>query len=104
MKALQGWDNTSISFYRDLAVNGEKIILGIRYGNWTNVSSRDHATNWADAFRDAIQRYIHSYYTVTGIDLSAPTVNINPEVSALLPGLHIYRRLNREKQRFSRRF
>ena len=104
MKALQGWDNTSISFYRDLAVNGEKIILGIRYGNWTNVSSRDHATNWADAFRDAIQRYIHSYYTVTGIDLSTPTVNINPEVSALLPGLHIYRRLNREKQRFSRRF
>ncbi len=97
MKALQGWDNTSISFYRDLAVYGEKIILGIRYGNWTNITRRDHATNWADAFRDAIQRYIHSYYTVTGIDLSAPNVNINSEEKYLLPGMLIQQKNTRDR-------
>jgi hypothetical protein len=102
MKAMQGWDNTSITFYRDLAVYGEKIILGIRYGNWTAVTRRDHATNWADAFRDAIQRYIHSYYTVTGIDLAATNVNINSAEKFILPGLLINNRLNRDK-RFIRR-
>jgi hypothetical protein len=97
MKALQGWDNTSISFYRDLGVYGEKIILGIRNGNWTNVTRRDHATNWADAFRDAIQRYIHSYYTVTGIDLAAKNVTINSQEKFLLPGVLIQQRLVRER-------
>jgi hypothetical protein len=103
MKALQGWDNTSITFYRDLAVYGEKIILGIRNGNWTNVTRRDHATNWADAFRDAIQRYIHSYYTVTGIDLAAKNVNINSQEKFLLPGVLIQQRILRDRGTFSRR-
>ncbi|MDN3548635.1 hypothetical protein [Mucilaginibacter aquaedulcis] len=98
MKTLQGWDNTNISFYRDLAVYGEKIILGIRYGDWTNITRRDHATNWADAFRDAIQRYIHSYYTVTGIDLSAQSVHINSEERYLLPGMLIQQKRMRQKQ------
>ena len=102
MKALQGWDNTSITFYRDLAVYGEKIILGIRYGNWTAVTRRDNATNWADAFRDAIQRYIHSYYTVTGIDLAAQNVNINSAEKYTLPGMLIQQRLTNNR-RFIRR-
>ncbi len=97
MKTLQGWDNTSISFYRDLAVYGEKIILGIRYGNWANITRRDHATNWADSFRDAIQRYIHSYYTITGVDLSAQNVNVNSEEKYMLPGIHIGNKLQRER-------
>jgi hypothetical protein len=98
MKALQGWDNTSISFYRDLAVYGEKIILGVRYGNWTNITNRDHATNWADAFRDGIQRYIHSYYTITGIDLAAQNVNVNSEDNYLLPGIAIKIKNNKERK------
>ncbi|NCD68720.1 hypothetical protein [Mucilaginibacter agri] len=98
MKSLQGWDNTSISFYRDLAVYGEKITLGIRLGDWTNKSRRDHATNWADAFRDAIQRYIHSYYTVTGIDLAAPNININPADKYLLPGMLIHQKHIKQRQ------
>jgi hypothetical protein len=97
MKALQGWDNTNISFYRDLAVYGEKIILSVRYGNWTNITRRDHATNWADAFRDAIQRYIHSYYTVTGVDLSAQNVNTNSEERYLWPGMLIKDKFMRAK-------
>ena len=97
MKKLQSWDNTSISFYRDLAVYGEKIILGIRYGNGTQITRRDHATNWADAFRDAIQRYIHSYYTITGVDLSSQNVSVNPEEKYLMPGMLIRERYMREK-------
>lgn len=97
MKTLQGWDNTSISFYRDLAVYGEKIILGIRYGNWSVITRRDHATNWADAFRDAIQRYIHSYYTITGVDLSAKNINMNSEQISVVPGVLINERHFRQK-------
>jgi hypothetical protein len=98
MKSLQGWDNTNIGFYRDLAVYGEKIILGIRYGNWTNITRRDHATNWADAFRDAIQRYIHSYFTVTGVDLSAQNINVNSQEKYLLPGMLIQQKRVKQKQ------
>ncbi len=101
MKALQGWDNTSISFYHDLAVYGEKILLGIRNGDWTNVTRRDNATNWADAFRDAIQRYIHSYYTVTGIDLAAKNVSVNAEEKYLQPGILIRQKYVMEKNRRS---
>ena len=104
MKALQGWDNTSITFYGDLAEYGEKIILGIRYGNWEKISNRDKATNWADAFRNAIQRYIHSYYTITGIDLSAQNVNINSNSGEKLslPGMLIQQKLLREKSMMRR--
>jgi hypothetical protein len=102
MKSLQGWDNTSISFYRDLAVYGEKILLGVRFGNWTEIDNRDNATNWADEFRDAIQRYIHSYYTVTGVDLSAKNVNINPEQNFLMPGMLIQQRIKTEQTAFRR--
>jgi len=96
MKALQGWDNTSVSFYHDLAIYGEKIILGIRFNNWTTISTRDSATNWADAFRDAIQRYIHSYYTVTGIDIAAQNVHINNGANYLLPSILIQNRTRKQ--------
>lgn len=102
MKALQGWDNTSVSFYRDLAIYGEKIILGIRYGNWTTISRRDNATNWADAFRDSIQRYIHSYYTVTGIDLAAQNVHINSSERYTLPGMLIQQKVNHARRSIRR--
>lgn len=97
MKALQGWNSAPINVYRDLAVYGEKILLGIRYGNWSVLTSRDHATNWADAFRDTIQRYVHSYYTVTGVDLSAQNVSINSQEKYLLPGILIREKFMRER-------
>ena len=35
MKTLQGWTDTSILHFRDMAIFGEKILLSIRFGEWT---------------------------------------------------------------------
>ncbi|HXB94588.1 MAG TPA: hypothetical protein VNU70_05500, partial [Puia sp.] len=71
MKSLQGWPGASISYFRDLAVYGEEIILSIRWISWSQVNNRDIAREWAIIFRNAIQRYIFCYQAVTGVDLSA---------------------------------
>ncbi len=72
MRNLQGWGGNDILSYYELAVHGEKVLLSIRYGNWSQVSlTQDDASNWAVAFRNNIQRYVHAYRVVTGVDLSA---------------------------------
>lgn len=94
MKNLQGWDNTSILHYYDLAYNGEKILLGIRYGDWANSGFKgDDASNWAVAFRDHIMKYVNAYRVVTGIDLSVDAIRVRPEDRALQPSHLIQRRL-----------
>ena len=76
MRLIQGWGSASIVSYYELAVCGEQILLSIRYGNWNDVNiSSDSAANWAKAFRDRIQRYIHAYRVVTGVDLSEDVVD-----------------------------
>ena len=35
MNKLQGWSDTSVLHFRDLAVFGEQLLLGIRFGAWT---------------------------------------------------------------------
>ena len=35
MKQLQGWADTSVMHFRDLAVFGEQLLLSIRFGTWT---------------------------------------------------------------------
>jgi hypothetical protein len=70
MKTLQGWTDTSILHFRDLAIHGEKLLLSIRYGLWTNVIQPDQAANWARYWRPEIQGYTHAYRTVTGADLT----------------------------------
>ena len=47
MKKLQGWTEVSVRFFRDLGVFGEQILLSIRYGDWSNVTDRQQAANWA---------------------------------------------------------
>lgn len=76
MKKLQGWTDTSITHFRNLAVYGEQILLSVRYGNW-NASSidQDHAKVWARYWRPEIQGYIHAYLAATGIDLSDDIVD-----------------------------
>jgi hypothetical protein len=75
MRLLQGWGDTSVSHFRDLAVYGEQILLSIRYGNWMTSAITPQAANWARTWREEIQIYIHAYRTVTGVDLTAEPVD-----------------------------
>jgi hypothetical protein len=75
MKKLQGWTDTSITHFRNLAVYGEQILLSIRYGNWNEVNDQDNAKIWARYWRPEIQGYIHAYLAATGVDLSEDIVD-----------------------------
>ena len=55
--------------FRDLAVFGEQLLLGIRFGAWSAEFRPDQAANWARYWRSELQGYIHAYRAVTGIDL-----------------------------------
>jgi hypothetical protein len=73
MKTLQGWTDVSVRHFRDLGVYGEQLLLSIRYGNWSDVTSTLSAENWATIWKDPIQQYVHSYRAATGVDLSMST-------------------------------
>lgn len=75
MKKLQGWTDTSITHFRNLAVFGEQILLSIRYGDWSEINNQDFAKTWARDWRPEVQGYIYSYHAATGIDLSEETVD-----------------------------
>lgn len=70
MNKLQGWSDVSVLHFRDLAVFGEQLLLGIRFGAWTEVIEPDQAANWARYWRPEVQGYIHAYRAVTGVDLT----------------------------------
>ena len=38
MKKLQGWSDTSVLHFRNLAIFGEQLLLSIRYGDWSDVN------------------------------------------------------------------
>ena len=70
MKELQGWSPTSVTHFLDLAICGEQILLTVRHGRWNeSTRTRDDAANWAITWRNEIQRYVHAYRAVTGVDL-----------------------------------
>ncbi len=74
MKKLQGWGDTTITHFNELAVDGERILLSIRFGDWSDLNnSSDHARNWARYWKPEIQRYLYGYLAVTGVDLMADT-------------------------------
>jgi len=73
MKTLQGWPDVSARHFRDLAVFGERILLTLRWGDWSAINDALSAQNWAIYMRGAIQGYVHAYRAVTGVDLSATT-------------------------------
>lgn len=70
MRRLQGWSDVTITNFHELAVYGEQLLLSVRYGDWIDVNDQESARNWARYWRPEIQRYIHSYNAVTGVDLS----------------------------------
>ena len=53
MKKLQGWTDTSVLHFRNLGLFGEQILLGIRWGFWSDVQEPEQAFNWARIFRPA---------------------------------------------------
>jgi hypothetical protein len=72
MKKLQGWTDTTVTHFHELAVTGERILLSIRYGDWVDIeNTQEQARNWARYWKPEIQRYIHGYQAVTGVDLMA---------------------------------
>ena len=81
MKELQGWSPTSVTHFLDLALCGEQILLTVRHGRWNeSTRTRDDAANWAITWRNEIQRYVHAYRAVTGVDLQCGSDATPPSV------------------------
>lgn len=94
MKRLQGWTDVTITHFRELAVYGEQILLSIRYGDWIDINDQDQAKNWARNWRPEIQRYMHAYHAVSGVDLSAETVDArSAETRSAQPSMLLHKRL-----------
>ena len=91
MKTLQGWTDTSVMHFHNLAVFGEQIVLSIRYGAWSKVFEPTQAFNFARFWRPQVQGYIHAYRAATGVDLSIDAAN--PVTEATLPSVLLRQRL-----------
>ena len=96
MKKLQGWTDTTITHFYELAVTGERILLSIRYGDWSDIENiEDQAKNWARSCKPEIQRYIHGYRTATGVDLAAEVTDTRDAATRYLqPSVLLQRRLD----------
>jgi hypothetical protein len=95
MKKLQGWTDTTITHFYELAVTGERILLSVRYGDWSDIENiEDQAKNWARSSKPEIQRYIHGYRTATGVDLAAEITDTRDAATRYLqPSVLLQRRL-----------
>jgi hypothetical protein len=94
MKRLQGWSDVTITHFHELGVYGEQIVLSIRYGDWIVVNDQEQARNWARDWRPEIQRYMHAYHAVSGVDLTAETVDTrSAEARYAQPSLLLQKRL-----------
>jgi hypothetical protein len=96
MKFLQGWTDTSILHFRDMAIHGEKILLSCRFGRWTDEIHPENAANWARYWRPEVQGYMYAYRAATGVDLAA--VNVTGQVNATLPAVLLQQRLPQQVQ------
>jgi hypothetical protein len=90
MKSLQGWSDTSITHFHNLAIFGEQILLSIRYEAWSTVTQPAQAANWARIWRAEIQGYTHAYRAATGVDLSA--ITSSQRVDSAPPSVHLLNR------------
>jgi hypothetical protein len=91
MKKLQGWTDTSVMHFRNLAMFGEQLLLSIRYGHWSDVYEPNQAFNWARFWRPQVQGYIHAYRAATGVELASETVDSGAD--ATLPSVLLQKRL-----------
>ncbi|AUZ35740.1 hypothetical protein C3B78_15655 [Arthrobacter sp. PGP41] len=94
MKSMQGWSDVSVTHFYDLAVHGEQLLLSVRHGRWNESTMKsDDAKNWAIAWKSSVQRYIHAYRAVTGVDLSE-------RVDTTMPSTLLQRRLAQKLVRY----
>ena len=94
MKSMQGWSDVSVTHFYDLAVHGEQLLLSVRHGRWNESTMKaDDAKNWAIAWKSSVQRYIHAYRAVTGVDLSE-------RVDTTMPSTLLQRRLDQKLVRY----
>lgn len=94
MKKLQGWTDTSVMHFRDLAMFGEQLLLSIRYGNWSAIYEPTQAFNWARFWRPQAQGYIHAYRAATGVHVSVDAPD--QLADATLPSVLLRQRLNQQ--------
>jgi hypothetical protein len=100
MKTLQGWTDVSVMHFRNLAVFGERILLSIRYGAWSDVNDPAQAANWARFWRAEIQGYLHAYRAVTAVGLTADIAETTPAADRYaLPSVHLRKRLALQQRR-----
>ncbi|MBP1181627.1 hypothetical protein [Methylobacterium sp. PvR107] len=99
MKRLQGWGDTSVSHFHELAVTGERILLSIRFGDWIDIHNiEEQAKNWARNSKPEVQRYLHAYRTVTGVDLTSDTVDSRDAATRFVqPSILLQRRLSSQR-------
>jgi hypothetical protein len=99
MKRLQGWSNTTVTHFHELAVAGERILLSIRYGDWVDIENiQEQAKNWARYWKPEIQRYMHGYQAATGVDLMADVVDSREAaIRYVQPSMLLQRRLNQQR-------
>lgn len=95
MKKVQGWTDTSVMHFRDLAIFGEQLLLSIRFGAWSTVFEPNQAFNWARFWRPQVQGYIHSYRAATGVDLTVDARD--PVAEGTLPALLLRQRLEQQQ-------
>lgn len=100
MKRLQGWTDTSVIHFRDLARFGERVLLSIRYGNWSATSDQNDAKAWLRYWKEEIQGYVHAYHAATGVNLSDDVVEVRnrADIRYLQPSYHLRNRLLAEQR------
>jgi hypothetical protein len=101
MKRLQGWTDTTVTHFHELAVTGERILLSVRYGDWVNLNNtEDQAKNWARHWKPEVQLYIHAYQAGTGVDLGVEVTDTRRATERYLqPSVHLQRRLGAQPAR-----
>lgn len=98
VKSLFNWTDTSITYFHDLAVHGEQLLLSVRYGNWSQINDVTSAANWARYWRPEIQRYIHAYRAATGVDLTVELVDAGrADERYVQPSVHLKNRLGQRQ-------
>jgi hypothetical protein len=98
MKTLQGWTDTPVTHFNELAVFGEQLVLSLRYGDWVDVNDENQARNWALYWKPEVQSYINAYQVATGIDLSAK-LRDGKQVDSTPPSKHLLRKLQQQQRR-----
>jgi hypothetical protein len=99
MKKLQGWTDTNIIHFHDLAVFGERILLSVRYVSWNEITDPEAAADWAVSWRPELQGYVHAYRMATGVTLTDEVVEVSRTGDAryLPPSFHLRNRLQEQQ-------